>query len=116
MNGPPPLPPFLRAVDVDTEPGVGLLAVKAELQRAVDENARLRRQRDEARLERDDLRALSDPSERPPPTRRQKTVVMGAVGAGAGLFVIARVVLRFVADQWPEYAPLAEAVLSVLGG
>ena len=67
MSGtfPPLPPPFPPARDIDTEPGMGLLALKGE-------NARLRRERDDARAERDEL--LSNPSSIPPPTRRQKAV------------------------------------------
>lgn len=116
MNGPPPLPPYLRAVEVDTEPGLGALALRQENAALRSENGRLRSQRDEARLERDELRSLSDPSGHPPPTRRQARVMVGAAGAGAGLFLVARVILRFIADQWPETAPLVDAVMPFLGG
>lgn len=122
MSRPPPLPPpFLRAVEVDTEPGLGAMALKTEIARLLTENGRLRSERNDARLERDGLRAeLVSPDSLPPPTprqRRHKVMVVGAAaGVGGGVLVLARLVLRFVADQWPEYAPLVDGLLGILGG
>lgn len=107
MSRPPPLPPpFLRAVEDVTEPGLGALALRQENARLMEDNARLRRERNEARAEK---------TSTAPPPRRGKGLAVGAA-AGSGLFLALRLVLRAVADQWPEYAPLAEALLGMLGG
>lgn len=112
MSRPPPLPPpFLRAVEEVTEPGLGVMQLKMEIARLLGENGRLRRERNEART------LAESPSVPPPATRGRKVAVMGAAaGVGGVLLLLARLVLRFVADQWPEYAPLADSLLGVLGG
>jgi hypothetical protein len=96
---PPPWPPFPPANDEVTEPGLGLLALKAE-------NARLRRERDEA---------LALARNSAPPTRGR--VAQAAILTGK-LAVLAPVILmaaRFVAKRWPESAELVEAVIQALG-
>jgi hypothetical protein len=115
---PPPYPP---AVDETTEPGLGAMALRLENARLLAENSRLRTERNDARLERDELRAsdatlVSFPPPTPGQRRRKAMVVGGALGTGAGLLVVARVVLRAVADRWPEYAPVADFLISLMGG
>jgi hypothetical protein len=114
---PPPYPP---ARDETTEPGLGALALRQENARLLGENTRLRSERNEARQERDELRASDALPSVPPPLpgqRRRKAVALGtAAGIGGGLLLAARLVLRAVADQWPEYAPIAEGFLVLLGG
>ncbi len=99
----PPLlpPPFPRAVEVETEPGLGLLALKAE-------NARLRRERNEARA------ALSGSDSVPPPTRRQKAVgVSLGLGKWAVLLALLPTVGAALTKIWPEYADVIAAIASV---
>jgi hypothetical protein len=100
----------LRSVETETEPGLGLLALKAE-------NARLRRERNEAREE-----LASTPSV-PPPTPRQRrarrtkaTLLAGAsAGVGVALYPLVALVLQAVARRWPELQTLVDFLLPVLG-
>ncbi len=109
MTLPPPFPP---AREESTEPGLGAMALRMEVARLLQENGRLRRERNEART-----LAAEAPSIPPPPTRGRKVAIMGtAATAGGALFLVARLILRFVAEQWPELAPLCEGLLGVLGG
>lgn len=101
---PPPFPP---ALEVDTEPGLGLLALK-------NENARLRQ-------ERDDLRAALSESDSvpPPPTRRQRRakvalVAGGSAGAAMALYPIVRLLCAALAKKWPELQPVVDFLLPVL--
>lgn len=103
MSGTLP-PPFPKAIEVDTEPGLGLLALKAE-------NARLRRERNEAREQ-----LAAKPSTPPPRTVGQKT--LGALARGskyAGLFTAGALGLRLASKQWPQYAEFIEGILGALG-
>lgn len=92
-------PPFPRAKDEETEPGVGLIALKQE-------NARLRWERDLARDE------LQDRPPRLPPLRKSrvkfvgKWAVIGALIGGA-----APLLEHFV----PKYAELIHEVARRLG-
>jgi hypothetical protein len=78
---PPPNfpPPFPRAVDIDTEPGIGLLQVKADLLAEKQRSERYRRERNVARQERDELQAAQAGSIPPPRSAMQK-VAGGTVG------------------------------------
>ena len=100
---PPPWPPFPPAndeVEVTTEPGLGLLALKAE-------NARLRRERDEARaLARGSL---------PPPGRGRAAKAIILTGQLAVLAPVIIVAARLVAKRWPETAELVEALIGAIG-
>lgn len=99
---PPPLPRSSEA----TEPGLGLLALK-------NENARLRRERNEAR---DALLTGSAPGSSPPPTRRQRNVGhVISLGKYAALLTILPALGAVVAKHWPEYADVVQAIISVLG-
>jgi hypothetical protein len=103
---PPPLPR-----DLPTEPGLGLLALKAE-------NARLRLERDEARLERDEAQAaLADAADSlPPPTSHQRRVRRAvSVGKYATLLAVLPVLGAAVAEWWPQYAGLVDTVLRAVG-
>ncbi len=97
---PPPWPPFPPANDEVTEPGLGLLALKAE-------NARLRRERDEAR-------ALARGSV-PPPGRGRVAKVAILTGKLAVLAPVILMAARLVAKKWPETAELVEVVIDALG-
>ncbi len=103
---PPPYPPpYPPAVDEVTEPGLGLLAVKAELARALSEAARLRRERDEARaLARGSL----------PPGRGRTAKVAILTGQLAVLTPVILVAGKLVAKLWPESAELVDAIISAL--
>lgn len=101
---PPPFPP---ARDLDTEPGLGLLALK-------NENARLRQ-------ERDDLRAAlgevdSTPPPRTPRQRRAKAALLAGTGAGAAmaLYPLVRLLCLAAAKKWPELQPVVDFLLPVL--
>ena len=101
MSQPPPLPPFLLARDVETEPGIHSAQDVLALRR---ENHRLRRERD----------AALDGT--PPPTRGQRRAQV-ALGLGkfAVLLPVAAVLARWAGRNWPEYAELVDSVLSVVG-
>lgn len=99
MPPPYPPPPYPPAVDEVTEPGLGLLALKAE-------NARLRRERDEAR-------ALARGSLPPGRGRTAKAAIL--TGQLAVFTPVLLLAARAVAKRWPETAELVEAVLSALG-
>jgi hypothetical protein len=98
---PPPFPP---ARDIDTEPGMGLLALKAE-------NARLRRERDEAREE-----LASSPST-PPPTRRQAIVgtTMGTVKWLGVLSLIVTAAVQIASVYRPGLVGPLQQLLQLLG-
>lgn len=107
---PPPLPPFGAANDVETEPGIGLISLKQE-------NARLRRERDEAR------QALaSTPDSEPPPTRPSDRVRRAAKMKVAALFTGKYVLLpplviilaRYAQKRWPQFAELIDGVVQLL--
>lgn len=95
-------------MEADTEPGLGLMAVKLE-------NARLRQ-------ERDDLRALMEvPDSLPPPTPRQRrtrtkmaVLAGGSVGLGAALYPVFALLLRLAAQKWPDLQPIVDFLLPVL--
>jgi len=93
---PPPFPPAEEPI---TEPGLGLLALKAE-------NARLRRERDEAR-------ALARGSLPPGRGRAAKAAIL--TGQLAVLAPVVLVAARLVAKRWPETAELVEALLGAMG-
>ena len=97
---PPPLPK-----EAGTEPGLGLLALKAE-------NLRLRRERNEAR----EALATNDSGSSPPPTAKQRRgrTALG-LGKWAGVLVLVPVVARAVARRWPEYTDLVDGLLEALG-
>lgn len=109
----PPLPPFDSANDVDTEPGVGIIALRQE-------NARLRRERDDAR------RALSNA---PPPLparvtesdtgeraiARSKAQVARLLGKWAFLLGAVPFIGAAVARKWPQYADLVDVALHAVG-
>jgi hypothetical protein len=99
---PPPYPP---AVDEITEPGLGLLAVKAERDRALAEAARYRRERDEAR-------ALARGSLPPGRGRTAKAAIL--TGQLAVLTPVILVAARIVARRWPETAELVDAIIAAL--
>lgn len=95
----------LTANDIETEPGTGMTVIEGQLRR---ENARLRRERDEARQE----LALSDRSSVPPPTRKQKAVaVTGKVVQWTG---VALLVLTAAAQVASMYRPDLEAPIRTL--
>ncbi len=94
----PPPPPYPSAVDEVTEPGLGLLALKAE-------NARLRRERDEARaLARGSL----------PPGRGRPAKVAILTGQLAVFTPVLLVAARLVAKRWPESTELVDAIIAAL--
>ena len=112
MSTRPPLPDFLSPEDIDTEPGVGLIALKQE-------NVRLRRERDEAR------RALSNA---PPPlpdrategdtgerVARPKAQVVKLLGKWAFLLGAVPFIGAAVARKWPQYADLVDVALHAVG-
>lgn len=93
-------------MDSDTEPGVGVIAVRQENARLMADNIRLRGERNAAHA------ALAQAST---PTWR-KVISLGTavgVGVGVGVFVLARLVLRAVFERWPH---VGDAVLGALGG
>jgi hypothetical protein len=89
---PPPLPPFLEARDVDTEPGVGLLSLRLE-------NARLRR-------------ALAEETPPPLPTFRHSRLKLVGKWAVVGtlLGLLAPVLEHYV----PQYAAIIHELVKVL--
>ncbi len=99
----PPLPPI--KVDIDTEPGLGLLAVKQE-------NKRLRMERDEARQERDSLRA-SITILPPPPSKRVKNLLAG--GKYATLIPVVVLVAGVAERQWPQFKDLIDGIMKWCG-
>lgn len=101
MTQPPPLPPLRVVNDTDTEPGLGLIAVKQE-------NARLRQERDEARQERDSLRAGVTISE-PPPSKRAKNILAGT--KYAALVPLIALAGRAAARKWPQLQELVDGIL-----
>jgi len=104
---PPPNlpPPFPKAVEVETEPGLGLLALKAE-------NARLRRERNEARD------ALSGSDSVPPPTRRQKAVgaTVGTVQWLGVATLLVTVAVQIASAYRPGLVGPLQQLLQLLGG
>jgi len=95
----------VTARDGDTEPGLGLLALK-------EENARLRRERNEARAS---LLTTSEPGSTPPPTRRQRNARFGlALGKYAVLLTVLPALGAAVAKRWPEFADVVGVLLQVL--
>lgn len=106
MTTPPPRPPYPRAVEADTEPGIGIISLKQENARLMADNIRLRGERNAAHA------ALAQASA---PTWRKVISLGTAVGVGTGvcLFVLLRLALRAVFDRWPH---LGDAVLGALGG
>jgi hypothetical protein len=103
---PPPLPTFPPANDISTEPGLGLLAMKLE-------NARLRRERDEARAL---LPEETESEDDPPPTRKQR-LVRGSVRTVGGALAVALVglVSSVVEHRWPAFASLVHGIIGNLG-
>jgi hypothetical protein len=101
-------PPFPKAADIDTEPGVGLLAIKAELAGERSRSARYREERNALREE------LARSPSVPPPTRRQKAVgVSLGLGKWAVLLTLLPALGAAVAKRWPEYEGIVQAVMSV---
>lgn len=90
----------------DTEPGIGLIALKQE-------NAQLRRERDEARQERDTLRANVTILP-PPPSKRAQTVLAGT--KYAVLIPVIALLGRAAAKKWPQLQDLIDGLLQVFGG
>lgn len=104
---PPPLP-YLRAVDVTTEPGLGLLAIKADLEASRKEAFRLRRERNEWRDKANQALTASAPGTSLPP---EKTPARKAVGVGVGVtqwIGVATMVLTVVAQIASMYKPGSE--------
>lgn len=107
---PPKLPAFDAANDVDTEPGVGIIALKLE-------NARLRRERNEART------ALAGTNEsEPPATRPSERVRRAAKTKAAALFtgkwalLLPLIILlaRYAQKRWPQFADLIDGIVQGL--
>lgn len=95
---PPPLPPFGEARDVDTEPGVGLLALRLE-------NARLRRERDQAL---DQLDAGTPP---PLPTLRASRLKL--VGKWAAVGTVLGLLAPLIEHYVPQYAAIIHELVKV---
>jgi len=105
-------PPFPVARDTETEPGLGETPREAQLR---GENVRLRRERNQARKERD--AALLGTGSTPPDLTRGQRTVRGLL-AGTKYAVLLPVVAfagRAAARQWPELQEVVDAVLSGLG-
>lgn len=109
---PPPLP----ARDIEeTQPGLGETPREAQLR---VENMRLRRERNQARSERDSALTSSAPGGSIPPdlTRKQKLVKAGLSGAQITLLTsIVAVLIPLLAKKWPAYADIISAVAQNLG-
>lgn len=112
---PPPLLPFDPANDVPTEPGIGIVSPKQE-------NARLRRERDEAR---DALAATASgdtADSEPPPTRPSERVRRAAKARAAALFTgkwvllppLLLILARYAQKRWPQFADLIDWAMQVL--
>ncbi len=99
----PPLPPV--KADIDTEPGLGLLAVKQE-------NARLRQERDEARQERDTLRANITILP-PPPSKRVQNLLAG--GKYATLIPVVVLLAGLAERKWPDFKDLIDGIMKAAG-
>lgn len=108
---PPPNfpPPFPKAVEAETEPGLGLLQVKAE-------RDRYRRERNEARAERDEL--LANSPSIPPPTRRQKAVggVVGTVQWVGVATLLLTAAVQIASAYRPGLVGPLQQLLQLLGG
>jgi len=110
-------PPFPVARDTETEPGLGETPREAQLR---GESVRLRRERNQARKERDAaLLGSSAPgsSSIPPDLTRKQRTVRGVL-TGTKYAVLLPVVAfagRAAARQWPEVQELVDAVLQGLG-
>ena len=95
---PPPLPPFPKARDEDTEPGVGLLALKAE-------NARLRNALADA---------LEGPGFDPPPLPAFRGSRLKLVGKWAVVGTVLGLLAPVVEHYVPQYAALIHELMKVL--
>lgn len=105
---PPPLPrpPFPRAVDETTAPGLGPDAQILALQKTL---RRVRGERDDA------LSALRD-SAPPPPTRGQQAGKAALVtGKWAVLLPVIALAARAAARKWPGITELVDELLGALG-
>ena len=105
MTQPPPLPPLRVVGDVDTEPGLGLLAVKQE-------NAQLRQERDAARQERDTLRAGVSVAP-PPSSKRAQNLLAG--GKYAALIPLVVFAAGLAERKWPQFKDLIDGLMKALG-
>ena len=117
MNAkPPPLPPkpprddeapFLRAVDIDTEPGLGSTREVMALQQT------LRR----VRGERDDLAAALDRSTLPPRRSAGQKAGKAALitGQWAVLLPVVALAGRALSKRYPEIGELVDVILGALG-
>ena len=99
MSGEIRPPPFPPAQDVSTEPGLGLLALKAE-------NARLRRERNDAR------RALEEETPPPLPRRRMSGLNKSLIAAAMAL---APLLYPIIEHYVPEYAAVIHEIVGLLG-
>jgi len=96
---PPPLPPFPKARDEDTEPGVGLLALKAE-------NARLRNALADA-LEGPD-------TDTPPPLPWLRLSRVKLVGMFTTAAAVLALVAPLIEHHVPQYASLVHELAALL--
>jgi hypothetical protein len=99
---PPPYPPLPS--EVETLPGIDQ---EKRIGRLVQENTRLRRERDEARRELAGATTLAPPRKRALPLTLGKYTVELAVLALAVRAVVGRV--------WPAYAELVDSALGAFG-
>lgn len=108
---PPDLAPFAAANDSDpTEPGIGLISLKQE-------NARLRSERDAARLE-----LAGGAESEPPPTSPSERVRRAARAKAAALFTgkwillppLLLILARYAQKRWPQFADLIDMAVQAL--
>lgn len=102
MTQPPPLPPFKAD---DTEPGLGLIALKQTCRQ-------LQQERDDARQERDSLRAGVSVSA-PPPSRRAQNLLAG--GKYAALIPLVVFAAGVAERKWPEFKDVIDAIMKAVG-
>lgn len=114
---PPPYPPFQVTREAETEPGLGETPREALLR---GENVRLRRERNQARKERDAaLLGTSAPgtgSIPPDLTRGQKAARFGLTASGVTLLTaLVGVLVPIIERNWPAYAGIIKAIQQNLG-